>query len=170
MPMLYLVLIYFDLFFVLFLFLFPLMFLSFENENVLFRRISVFFFLCFSRRFFVCCYICEIHIKIAIYYIYNTNTRWLLSCNILARMYKYTNKKTKSLKDVLFSRCRQTFTHTQIYIHSHLLHTHTLPTIRLVLVIYRNPLKSLEDFSSFFRFGHFFRLIFHHVNRQQQQQ
>lgn len=100
--------------------------------------------------------------KIAIYYIYNTNTRWLLSCNILARMYKYTNKKTKSLKDVLFrdvDRLLYTFTH---------IHTHTAK-IRLVLVIYRNPLKSLGDFSPFSRFGHFARLIFHHFNGQREE-
>lgn len=75
--------------------------------------------------------------KIAIYYIYDTNTRWLLSCYILARMYKYTNKKTKSLKKTLST---DSYTHHQIV---------------LVLIIYRNPLKSLGDFSSFSRFGYF---------------
>lgn len=122
--------------------------------------------------------------KIAIYYIYDTNTRWLLSCNILARMYKYTNKKTKSLKDVLFryvdtdfsyiSICAHTHsrtrthtqlyecihTHTYAYIHAHKYththtHTFTLIKIRLALVIYRNPLKSLGDFLSFSWFVHF---------------
>lgn len=146
-----LVLIYFDLF----------SFYSFRYFLLLFGviRMRTFFFDVFFSSFLcVVIYARDPH-KIAIYYIYNTNTRWLLSCNILARMYKYTNKKTKSLKDVLFrdvDRLLYTFTH---------IHTHTAK-IRLVLVIYRNPLKSLGDFSPFSRFGHFARLIFHHVNGQ----
>lgn len=90
-------------------------------------------------------YICADPHKIAIYYIYDTNTRWLLSCNILARMYKYTNKKTKSLKDVLF---RVVDSETFFY-------THYQKIFYWFFVIYRNPLKSLEDFSSFSRFGYF---------------
>lgn len=51
--------------------------------------------------------------KITIYYIYDTNTRWLLSCSIRARMYKFTNEKKKieSLKDVLFRAIDRLYIH-----------------------------------------------------------
>lgn len=57
------------------------------------------------------------------------------------RTHVQIHKKTKSLKKTsYFALSTDSYTHHQIV---------------LVLIIYRNPLKSLGDFSSFSRFGYF---------------